>query len=296
MRITVNRGDTLTAIAKRNSTTVAELLKANPEIKDPTKIHAGQQLRLPGWDGKSGFSPPPPPPPVVLAPTPPPPARPDLGKIEKDYQTADDKVVDYRPRLGGLPVGVPFVETYKVAETEGKLLDKLSTQRGLVGEKAFSDIKDKAFEVSEARYPNNPVPPTVRAGREKEWQNNDGQRDAFRHAYWNALMTKEFGEPWAKQFATAHEGMPGNPSNREAMDLYNNEVGRQIALANPDATPEQLADLVQKAVTEGKMVVIPRSGNGLEWSDKVPLGGHGLTNGVAAGGGNPVPDGEASVQ
>ena len=38
--------------------------------------------------------------------------------------------------------------------------------------------------------------------------------------------------------------LPGNSADREAMDLYNNEVGRQIALAHPDASRQELADLV----------------------------------------------------
>ncbi|RKH11879.1 LysM peptidoglycan-binding domain-containing protein [Corallococcus sp. CA053C] len=48
----VRSGDTLTAIAKRNDTTVAALAKAN-NIKDPDRIRAGQTLRIPdGFDTK----------------------------------------------------------------------------------------------------------------------------------------------------------------------------------------------------------------------------------------------------
>lgn len=65
-------------------------------------------------------------------------------------------------------------------------------------------------------------------------------------------------------------------ANREAMDLYNNSIGIQIGAANPNATPEQRADLVQEAVTQGQTVVINSGGN-LQWSDRVPIGQHGLT-------------------
>nr|WP_280352657.1 hypothetical protein [Nocardia abscessus] len=40
------------------------------------------------------------------------------------------------------------------------------------------------------------------------------------------------------------------------MDLYNNEIGRRIALANPDADQEQLQDLVKNAVERGDTVLI----------------------------------------
>jgi len=294
MSVTVQRGDTLTSIARRNKTTVQELLKANPEIKNPNLIRPGQELRLQGWDGKSAFEPPVKAPVAVKAPTAPAaPPRPDLKQIQRDYQTADDRVVAWRP-AGGL--GWPGVgKEYSVTATEGKLLDKLGHQRGFWGQKQFSDIKDRALETSERMFPApSTVPGYVPADRKREWIGNDGQRDAFRHACWNALLTREFGADWTRQFTTAHEGLPGNPADREAMDLYNNEVGRQIALASPDASPEKLAELVAQAVKDGKMVVIDPKG-GLNWSDKVPLWQHGLTDGVAAGGGQPVPDGNASV-
>ena len=48
----VRSGDTLSAIAKRNDTTVKALVKAN-NIKDPDRIRAGQSLRIPdGFDTK----------------------------------------------------------------------------------------------------------------------------------------------------------------------------------------------------------------------------------------------------
>jgi hypothetical protein len=61
------------------------------------------------------------------------------------------------------------------------------------------------------------------------------------------------------------------------MDLYNNEVGRRIAEANPNASEQQLADLVQQAIGRGEMVVIDRAGN-LAWSNQVGYGQHGVAN------------------
>ena len=43
----IKSGDTLSGIAKRNGTTVAKLLAANPSIKNANSIKAGQSINLP---------------------------------------------------------------------------------------------------------------------------------------------------------------------------------------------------------------------------------------------------------
>ena len=47
MTYTVKTGDTLSKIAMRNGVSVAQLLKANPQISDPNKIKVGQVINLP---------------------------------------------------------------------------------------------------------------------------------------------------------------------------------------------------------------------------------------------------------
>lgn len=198
--------------------------------------------------------------------------RPDLDQIERDYQVRDDRMIDWKPSWVGW-----FVDSVRITATEGELLDNLQTQKGLVGLDGFKDIKEDAFSTSEARYHG--------AGAE------DGHQDAFRHAYWNARMTSEYGVDFAAAFGTAHEGVAGNPSDREAMDLYNNEVGRKIASENPDASPQELADLVQQAIEDGEMLVIDGNGD-LAWSDQVPVGATGDADGQPADGQRPTPDGD----
>jgi hypothetical protein len=47
----------------------------------------------------------------------------------------------------------------------------------------------------------------------------NGNADAFRHSYWNRLMTKAIGPTEAKKFADAHEfGASGQPQIQEDMD------------------------------------------------------------------------------
>ena len=106
---------------------------------------------------------------------------------------------------------------------------------------------------------------------------NDGHADAFRHALWSALMTQEFGENFAERYGTAHETVPGNEADREAMDLYNNEVGRRIASENPDASLDELSQLIQDAIDNGEMVIIDSDGE-LDWSDNVEVGNTGTAD------------------
>jgi len=220
-----------------------------------------------------------------------------LQQILREYQVDDDTVEQWKPSIWGV-IPIPFTDSYgrRLTSTEGKLLDNLSRDRGLIGLKTFRDIADQAFADSEAQYPHSgPVPSYVPTARHREWIGNDGHRDAFRHAYWNALLTREFGYKWTLQFTTAHEALPGNPCTREAMDLFNNEVGRNIARANPKVSDTEIINLVRKAVTDGDLVVVDQLGD-LAWSNTIPLWQHGLSNtSNTLPGAIPVPDGSASA-
>jgi len=154
------------------------------------------------------------------------------------------------------------IDRRTITATEATMLDRLSPKALW----DFKDIEDQAFKDSREKF--SPVN-----------DENDSHRDAFRHAYWNALMTQRYGEDWTRRYASAHEQLPTNPGDREAMDLYNNEVGRRIAVANPDASDEELARLVAEAVKRGDMVVIPPGGGALAYSDQVEDGQTGKSNG-----------------
>jgi hypothetical protein len=99
---------------------------------------------------------------------------------------------------------------------------------------------------------------------------HDNHADAFRHAYWNSLLAREFGEQFAADLTIAHERRPDASSATEAMDLYNNEIGRRIAVEHPDAGPAELSRLVEEAVRDGQTVVVGSDGR-LAFSDSVPL-------------------------
>jgi hypothetical protein len=173
----------------------------------------------------------------IEAPAPNPTQPPGLTpeEILEKYQVSDAETTEWPSDWDPLRF---VVDQREVTEKEAEMLNGL----GPLEMNAFKDIHDDAFNAADERFPSP--------------DQNDDQNDAFRHAYWNALMVKEYGAEWAEDYATAHEQLPGNPAPREAMDLYNNEVGRKIAVANPDASTEELAGLIEQAVRNGETVVV----------------------------------------
>ena len=73
----------------------------------------------------------------------------------------------------------------------------------------------------------------ARAESERQFPTLTGQddpRDALRHSLWNASMVRRLeSRESAERWATAHEDVPNNPAQRRAMDLFNNERGREVA-------------------------------------------------------------------
>jgi hypothetical protein len=96
--------------------------------------------------------------------------------------------------------------------------------------------------------------------------------DAFRHAYWNALITREYGEEFASDFTTAHETEASNDFDareQSFMDLHNNGVGINIAISNPNISDEELQNKIFEALKAGKLYVWDRS-NDIYYSDECP--------------------------
>ena len=215
-------------------------------------------------------------------------------EILEQYQVNEDTTAEWTPKLAGA-IPIPFAESRVLTTTEGRLLDTLSFSRGLLGLSEFRSIAQAAFAESTAQFPDpSTIPSYVPADRVAEWKNNDGHRDAFRHCYWNMRLAAEFGNEWTRQFTTAHEALPGNTAAREAMDLYNNRIGRSIARDNPGADLDELTALVRDAVDDGRLIVIDRSGN-LAFSNTVAVWDHGLAPTGTRAGVIAVPAGNASV-
>ncbi|WP_280355318.1 DUF6973 domain-containing protein [Nocardia otitidiscaviarum] len=141
----------------------------------------------------------------------------------------------------------PGFKPTAMTKSEILLLENLFKTEGPFALRDFYDIKTQAVNAAEELYPESTA---------------DGQGDAFRHTYWNALMTERFGEDFASNYATAHEFSGGQPSHREAMDLHNNNLGREIATNNPNASPDELKSKVEEAVNQGHAIVIGTQGPG----------------------------------
>ena len=104
--------------------------------------------------------------------------------------------------------GVDIPDPRSLTATEGELLDGLGPFEMM----AFQDTTDLATRETASRYgdENGQDPHPGQAAF------NDDHADAFRHAYLNALHTREFGPNWTTDFWTAHERVPGNQPAREA--------------------------------------------------------------------------------
>lgn len=88
----------------------------------------------------------------------------------------------------------------------------------------------------------------------------DGKADAFRHSYWNALGTKDFGSWIMKEFADAHEWDEDQSNLSVQMDYFNNQVGRDIGNANLTSSDSNLATTVLTKIIFGDMKYINANG------------------------------------
>lgn len=88
--ITIQKGQTLSGIAKQQGTTVDALLKANPNIKDPNLIYAGSSLNLPGAPASPVVAP------KASVPTPPAPVTPSSPVTQRVDQISS-------PGTSGVP-------------------------------------------------------------------------------------------------------------------------------------------------------------------------------------------------
>lgn len=102
---------------------------------------------------------------------------------------------------------------------------------------------------------------------------NGGRLDAFKHAYWMAILSKTIGEKAAIKLGKAHEKgnyksflkgktEDGSLPDKSAsdMDLFNNNAGVQIYLKNPKADETNLAALVIQSLLSGELMIIKKQG------------------------------------
>ena len=91
-----------------------------------------------------------------------------------------------------------------------------------------------------------------------------GKTDAYRHAMWQALNVQSIGEKMTRKWSDAHEySTPLDELNTDLiMDIHNNDVGIEIGKQNPNATPEQLGEIIKQRIDNGDMIVIEKDKKG----------------------------------
>jgi hypothetical protein len=98
-------------------------------------------------------------------------------------------------------------------------------------------VRDLANEKSKGAYPDLP--------------SSDNIRDAFRHFYWVAGMTRLMGPTRALSMANAHEAnyplMNAHDARAREMDTYNNYVAAKMA-TNPKFSGMNTEELTEFAI------------------------------------------------
>lgn len=85
----------------------------------------------------------------------------------------------------------------------------------------------------------------------------EGNGDAFRHAYWSALMTKKIDKEFAWKEGLAHEGLGtsydfGKQKDEIKMDISNNYSGRQIGETYKDSNDGTISAVCRIHCSNGK--------------------------------------------
>ena len=109
-------------------------------------------------------------------------------------------------------------------------------------------------------------------GSKRIHDDRGSQNGAFRHALWQASITSEFDQSIAAQAGNAHEvdafadlsvrTFSDLDQADQTVDLLNNQIGRSIGSANPNADMLQLAELVLDEFANNGLYTASKDKNG----------------------------------
>lgn len=126
-------------------------------------------------------------------------------------------------------------------------------------------VAKKALKISEK---TRDITKEIKRKKVLTGNGNGGQIDAFRHAFWMAILTQEIGARRARSLGKKHEKgnykdfkkrrledgvIPDGISSE--MDLYNNEIGIELGIKNNGL---DLQKQVVEAVLKGKCKIIKK--------------------------------------
>ena len=143
-----------------------------------------------------------------------------------------------------------------VAETFNKRLvkeelDVIEKKFSVLELNTFKNLSNEAEEGARNFFPNGSL--------------YQDEADAFRHAYWNALVAQKFGDK-GFELTYAHEGLKigqepetkyKNGDLEDAkMDIHNNRIGYNIGINNPKASKRELQILILRELNKGNLSVM----------------------------------------
>lgn len=124
-----------------------------------------------------------------------------------------------------------------MSEDEKKIFDNLPVYQKLDYLKAAKLSEISAIQ----KFPNTTL---------------NGKGDAYRHALFSVKTRKVLGKELSEKLLTAHENQSSQHLLEKAMDLYNNQIGREIPV-----NTSNLEDYVEKLVNDGKLKIISNLGS-----------------------------------
>lgn len=153
------------------------------------------------------------------------------------------------------------------AEQEAELRRLLDDQSGMTAQEfpstpeALACVGIGLIDCYKARQDSVTAVRTAAAVFYWQAQQDLNERNAFQHAFWNALMAKHIGVSQARAISSAHErGSASYGTVASSMDLWNNEEGLGIGGSYPTASDVDSASQVVSNMKLGYMRILNRPG------------------------------------
>lgn len=100
-----------------------------------------------------------------------------------------------------------------------------------------------------------------------ELHGKKGKANAYRHAYWNALICfycykwKKDGRrivAWSRLITSKHEELSPNEPIDTAMDLHNNKIGINLFISGNFKTEDEISERIKYKLQSAKKIVTPK--------------------------------------